>query len=294
MIFKTDLDGNNSEGLGSILQRVMHLYAFGKILNVNIEIPAFKNLTHFQHENKTKDLFHKEINHFLPFKNVEFQSKKSFYISVNFLLLFFGELFLVKKKKHFLKLAKKINYNSKLYFSPTKKNIAIHIRNLNRLDTDFGERREVLNKERHYFYVNLLNSLVKNHNHYDIHVFSQGDIKEFQFLDSFQIQFHLNVPLIETFYHLMISEILVTANSSLSWTAHLFGLNQKVYSRASFFHSWYLDTILISKTGFPKGRLISYFNLQLNRIKFILLFIKIKSKESFNKLIIKYFNTNKG
>lgn len=144
MIIKTDLDGNNSEGLGSILQRVMHLYALGKIFRINVEIKEFRNLTHYQHENKTKDLFHLEINDFLPFKNVELENKKSFHIGVPFLLLFFGELFIVKKKKYFLQLANKIKYNSQLYFSPTNKTIAIHIRNLNKLDTDFGEKREVL------------------------------------------------------------------------------------------------------------------------------------------------------
>ena len=282
MVYKTDLDGANSEGLGSILQRVIHLYAFGKIFDRNVEIPEFKNLQHYQHEKKTKKLFHSEINSFLPFKTQSQKEIKSVHISVHFLLLFFGEVFLTKKKKYISELKSKINYGSKHLFNSNNKTIAIHIRNLNKLDTDFGVKREVLSKERHCFYVNLLNSLIKNHVNHEIHVFSQGDIKEFQFLDSFPIQFHLNTPLIETFYHLMTSDVLVTSNSSLSWTAHLFGANKKVYSRLTFFHSWYPRTILISKKGVPMGRMLSYFLIQINRIKTILQYCKYYLKAILN------------
>ena len=279
MVYKTDLNGANTEGLGSILQRVIHLYAYGKIFDRNVEIPEFKNLQHYQHEKKTKNLFHSEINSFLNFKTQNQKGNKSFHISVHFLLLFFGEVFLNKKKKYISELKSKINYSSKhLYFSENK-TIAIHIRNLNKLDTDFGIKREVLGKERYSFYINLLNYFIKSHNDYEIHVFSQGELKEFQFLDSFPIQFHLNTPLIETFYHLMISDILVTSNSSLSWTAHLFGANKKVYSRLTFFHSWYPSTILISKKGVPMGRILSFFLIQAKRITLILRYFKLKIKK---------------
>lgn len=281
-MYKTDLDGSDSEGLGSILQRVIHLYAYGKIYNRNVKITEFKNLQHYQHENKTKEVFHSEINSFLPFKTLNQKANKSVQISVHYLLLYFGEVFLNKKRKYISELRNKINYDSKQLFESKNKTIAIHIRNLNKLDTDFGVKREVLSKKRHFFYQNLLNNLIKNHVNHEIHVFSQGDIKEFQFLDSFPIQFHLNKPLIETFYHLMISDILVTSNSSLSWTAHLFGANKMVYSRLTFFHSWYPGTILISKSGNPRGKLYSYFLIQAKRVKIIFQYLKYSTKLILN------------
>ena len=43
MVYKTDLDGSNTEGFGAILQRVIHLYIFGKIFNKNIKITQINN-----------------------------------------------------------------------------------------------------------------------------------------------------------------------------------------------------------------------------------------------------------
>ena len=112
--------------------------------------------------------------------------------------------------------------------------------------------------------------------HSQITFFVPNDEKEFTFLVDFPITFHLNTPLMETFYHLTISNILVTSNSSLSWTAHLFGNNKRVYARANFFHSWYLGTILISKSGRPKNKLTSFVLIQYYRIKAIFKYFYIK------------------
>ena len=277
MVYKTDLDGANTEGFGAILQRVIHLYVFGKIFNKSIEITKFKNLAHYQHENKSKVLFHSEINSFLSFETEKAESINNVFVEPDYLLRFIGELYLNKKKSYINELTKKINYSSDLYFK-TDKTISIHIRNKNKLDTDFNINRELLSAQKHLFYKNLLNYLIYNYKNHEIHVFSQGNEKEFTFLVDFPIKLHLNTPLIETFYHLMTSKILVTSNSSLSWTAHLFGLNEKVYARHTFFHSWYLGTILLSKRGNPLNRTLSHVLIQLNRIKLFFLFFKVKLK----------------
>ena len=275
MIYSTDLDGKNTEGLGSVLQLYLHLYAYGKIFKKEIELPDFKNLTHYQHENITKSAFHNIVNSFLPFNTENKESFNNIFVEPNHLLRFFGELFLNKKKVYIKELSKKIKYSSDLYFK-TNKTISIHIRNINKIDTDFNKNREYLSTEKRLFYNNLLNYLVDKYKDYEIHVFSQGDEKEFTFLVDFPITFHLNTPLMETFYHLTISNILVTSNSSLSWTAHLFGNNKRVYARANFFHSWYLGTILISKSGRPKNKLTSFVLIQYYRFKAIFKYFYIK------------------
>lgn len=277
MLYCSDLDGKNTEGLGSVLQLYLHLYAYGKINNKEILLPKFQNLNHYQHENISKDEFHLIINDFFSFQSDLKRTDEIKFIEPEYLLRYFGEINLKKKKNYISELSRKINYKSIKYFN-SNKTISVHIRNQNKLDTDFNLNREYLNNEKHKFYIKLIENLINQFPEYEIHIFSQGHIEEFKFLNNFSINFHLNTPLIETFYHLITSKILVTSNSSLSWTAHLFGLNQKVYSRSNFFHSWYPSTILISKNGKPKGKLFSYLEIQLRRLFFLLYYIVTKKR----------------
>ena len=276
MVYYTDLDGRNTEGLGAVLQLYLHLFAYSMIYKKPIELLDFKNLSHYQHEKKTKKEFHQNLNSFLPFNNGQLRNENSSFIDPKFLLLFFGEIFIRSKRKHIRALAKKVNYSSDVYFN-SYKTISIHIRNLNKLDTDLIEGREYLGKKKHIYYINLLNYLIKKHQGYEIHIFSQGNIKDFKFLSDFKINLHLNTPLIETFYHLMNSNILVAANSSLSWTAHLMGKHYKVYARPTFFHSWYLGTTLLSERGKPINKFTSYLMIQSKRFKTIIRYY-LKSK----------------
>lgn len=277
MLYCSDLDGKNTEGLGSVLQLYLHLYAYGKIKNKEILLPKFQNLNHYQHEKISKEEFHLIINDFFSFQYDLKRTDKIKFIEPKYLLRYFGEIYLNKKKYYISELSKKINYKSIKYFK-SDNTISVHIRNQNKLDTDFNLNREYFNKEKHNFYINLIENLINRFPEYEIHIFSQGDIKEFKFLDNFSINFHLNKPLIETFYHLITAKILVASNSSLSWTAHLFGLNERVYSRSNFFHSWYPGTILISKLGIPRSKFYSHTLIQLNRIKTIIQFFKMQLK----------------
>ena len=75
--------------------------------------------------------------------------------------------------------------------------------------------------------------------------FPRGMKKDFQFLvDTHDATLHINDNILTTIYHLTFSNILVTANSSLSWSAHLYGQNNVVYARPTFSHSWYPNTNL--------------------------------------------------
>lgn len=248
-ILTTNYDGHNSAGFGSILQIVQHLHAYSKINNHEYLFSGFKNLSHYQYTNDTESVFTEKLNNFINMTNLP--DGKVEFIDDNYLIKIWGEEYRTEKKSHIKELFYKLNYNDEVYFQRGKENICIHIRNINPKDNCFDAGREYFNEQKKEFYINLVNKITnKEYEKYDIHVFSQGNESDFHFLKSlFNAKLHINDDLVKTFYHLVISENFITSNSSLSWSAHLFGKNKKVYGRNNFFHSWYPETILIDKKG---------------------------------------------
>jgi len=61
----TRFNGNNQEGLGSILQSQLHLYAYCKINNTKLFCPGLVNISHYQYINKSNEEFNSQINKFI-------------------------------------------------------------------------------------------------------------------------------------------------------------------------------------------------------------------------------------
>jgi hypothetical protein len=238
----TRFDGNDQEGLGSILQSQLHLYAYCRMNNKKFFFPGFKNISHYQYSQDTKEEFIDKINKFFSFP-----SEGSFgesYIEPQFLLKKWGEIYNDEKKEFIKELYGYIKYTGNSFFQESKTSLSVHIRNINPEDVCHDINREYLNTKKEKYFLDLITNVKKIHgNDLDIHVFSQGEEKDFlKFKEIHDCTLHLNDDVIKTFYHLLTSNILITSNSSFSWCAHLFNMNEHVYSRNNFFHSWYKTT----------------------------------------------------
>lgn len=247
--YYTRFDGGNQEGLGSILQSQLHLYAYCKMNNKKMFFPGLKNISHYQYANESSDIFSNNINSFL---NIPSEGNEgTIYMDPNYLIREWGELNNTKKKDYISELYKQIHYTGKTIFEKDKTNVSIHIRNINSQDVCFDSNRELYSEQKKHYFDNLIKNIIfKYGKNINLNIFSQGKKEEFLFFEeNFDVKLHLNESLIFTFYHLIISDILVTSNSSLSWSAHLYGKNKVVYSRTNFFHSWYPFTFFVDFDG---------------------------------------------
>lgn len=239
--------GSHAAGIGSLLQIQQHLYAYTRMNNLNFYFPGFSDLAHWEYTNYSQQEYCDILNGFFNFPTVS-DNKNLEFIDDNKLIKQWGEQFNDQKQKYIKELASLIVYKGDLYFNPNKTSVALHIRTVNSKDNCFSPQREYYNKDKVTYYIHLLDQIRSIHgDDLDIHVFSQGSEKDFQFLvDSHNVTLHINDNILATIYHLTFSNILIPANSSLSWSAHLYGQNNFVYARPTFSHSWYPDTYHIT------------------------------------------------
>jgi hypothetical protein len=242
-------DGNNEEGIGSILQSQLHLYAYCRLMGYDVCLSKLINISHYQYIGETSENYNKKINDFFSFFNCD--NKEGEYTDPNWLINNWGETYNKEKKTFINELSQKINYSGPFYFNKKRQTVSIHIRSKNLGDVCDNLNREYFDVQKEKYFINLINYVKQKHGeNLDIHVFSQGDEESFKlFSDQFNCTLHINDDILTTMYHLINSNILLTSNSSLSWCSHLFGKNNYVYSRNNFFHSWYPETILVDVDG---------------------------------------------
>jgi hypothetical protein len=77
------------------------------------------------------------------------------------------------------------------------------------------------------------------------YIFSQGNEEEFQFLKKENVFLHIEENPLISLYHMINADFLITANSSLSYIAHLLSNHEKCFGRVNFWHKWKKETILI-------------------------------------------------
>ena len=113
-----------------------------------------------------------------------------------------------------------------------KTNISIHIRRENVCDRgQAGDRVTTPNE----YYLNIMNNIRQQYTNTQFHIYSQGDIEQFNDLDKADVIFHLNEDIYTTFIGLVAANILVTSPSSLSYTAAM--LSDGIVYYRSFWHS---------------------------------------------------------
>lgn len=274
--FTTNPDGKHTEGIGAMAQYQIVCYALSQLYGVNFYFTGFKNLTHYQPHNIAPKKWDKDATNFfnlpLSSKNINlpivdlhklgkdleiFVNTNSNYI-INFepshLMYFLDDHI---NDYNVLKILKNLGDGIILpdnlkYYSPNKINVAIHIRRFNSIDNDLNPRREYFDKSKQEVYKQLINTIHQNFPSKDIkyHVFSQGKQEDYYFLkhSNYDITFHIEEHPLISLYHMIKSDILITANSALSYVAHLLGRHKECFVRNTFLHKWNPNSLFIDYT----------------------------------------------
>jgi hypothetical protein len=143
--------------------------------------------------------------------------------------IFRSESFL-KYKRHFYK--NKVNRFDSKYI-----NVAIHIRRLSRYDKENNLYEAVRHGTSNLYYLDKMNSIrfMYEGKPLRFHIYSQGNINDFNELVADDVIFHLNEKILDTFTDLVFADILLTAVSSFSYTAALLSNNEIWY--LTFWHT---------------------------------------------------------
>ena len=263
------------DGMGAQIQAIFSAILYSKI---NKKTFIYTPLNKVAHNYQNSNSFEKDIENFFGFNS--FETKKISYIYKTYnldnksIFDYFKILISIKpiliQKQYFHEYADKYpqNYNSiksylkqnffrekqgfKVYGSKDYLNIAYHIRRGD-VHKDFLLRftsDEVIIEN-----IKKLTQFLKTNNiPYKVHIYSQGDEKDFSKISALGI-LHLNETPFDTIYNMAISDVLFTAKSSFSYVAALLSKGIVIYE--SFWHSplpeWYvLSPDLFSQNNFQK------------------------------------------
>ena len=262
----TNSDGMNTEGIGAMVQYQMACYAASKKYGIKYAFFGFKNLTHYQYFNITQQQFCDDVNKFFSFPN-QFVKGEDYEIQSFF---GFDNTFFEFVKSHsnednticfispkglmnFLESNIEEIYNSKTlidlrsnlqfpFVEETKnqKQISLHVRKYMHTDCDPNPIRDCFDSSKRNRLTKLVDKLSNLYPQSDIHIHSQGndliDIKND--LKANNVTLHLDEYPIKSIYRMINSDILVAANSSMSYISHLFG-KPITLIRDSFYHKMY-------------------------------------------------------
>jgi hypothetical protein len=124
------------------------------------------------------------------------------------------------------------------FFQNDKINVAIHIRRENTHDKGLaGPRATTPNS----YYLDIMNTIRDKYKNSStnkellFHIYSQGEIDNFQDLASNNVKFYLNYDVINSFIGMVSAEILVTSPSSFSYIAALISDGEIYYKK--FWHN---------------------------------------------------------
>lgn len=266
LLFTTNADGGNTEGIGAMAQCQIICYTLSKLYNVGFYFEGFKNLTHYQYFETTKEQWDNDITDFFNFPVsekldlpiVDFSSidgdinsiiNENLILNIksNYLLQFMDQYIDNSDVQSILKsIGCGIKFNKdSIYFDTKKTNVAIHIRRYTQTDCDLNPRREYFDETKKNYYISKIREL--DNDNVEFHIYSQGKESDFEFLKEvgYNVKLHIEEHPLTSLYHMINADKLFTANSSLSYIAHLLGNNKTCFVRDTFFHKWKSNSIRI-------------------------------------------------
>ncbi len=269
------INSGKEEGIGAVSQYQLLLYAICKKFNIQFYNSGFKNIGHFSYTNYNQDEWSNLFTNFFNFsskKNIKnqisFSSIEDFlsfieknkensedyliYLDPKSVLEYGQSIIEEIYRENYLKHIKNDFIFNQCYFSQNFLNISFHIRNINPEDNSLQDFRELYNKN-NTNYIKLIKQVKKvcQNEKTKLHIHSQGEKKDFdEFLnyqsENFEIDLHLNDNPISDIYHMSHADLLIMANSSFSWIAHLLNYNVTLV-RDNFWHSTYPNTLKLDK-----------------------------------------------
>ena len=121
-------------------------------------------------------------------------------------------------------------------FKNNRVNVAIHIRRLNTHDLTLPYVEDCRVNTPNDYYLNVIQRIrnVNKGKNLLFHIYSQGEVENFDCFKSDDTVFHINTDLCESFISMVAADILVTSFSSLSYVAAF--LNTGIVYYHSFWH----------------------------------------------------------
>jgi hypothetical protein len=283
----TNSDGKGTEGIGAMAQYQMACYALAKVYGVSYSFSGFKNLTHYQYFDVTQQKFCEDVNDYFRFPN-EFNQNCDYEVEIfdsidnrftQVLKLNTDSeenvLCIVSPKALMDWLQANVDFiNSNGYLKQLrnqshaikpengKLNIAVHVRKFTQTDCDPNPVRDLFDSSKLKRLVELCSTLSTTMKNSEIHVYSQGNDLEVLpgLVKDGNIRLHLDEYPTLSLDGMINSDVLVAANSSLSYVAHLFG-KPVTLVRDSFYHK-----MISSNTIYMD----SNYQFDLNKLKILL------------------------
>lgn len=251
----TSSDGKNTEGIGAMAQYQLFCYGLSKHLGYDYSFSPFDRLQHYQYFDVTQEEFCKDVNNLFEFDKHSYSTPDSIRsILEPAVVMREGQKHLNDIKPYLQSLELTLPGGMK-YFSKRDINVAIHIRVYTKTDCDPSPIREYFGSrsgKRLSYYANIMRTICSDFPDRNVvfHIYSQGedsDFEEFKNL-GFNVKLHIEEYPTISLYHMAYSDVLVMANSSLSYIAHLLG-KTKTYASQSFYHKLYEDAKLLNDLG---------------------------------------------
>tara|TARA_R110002126_G_scaffold187448_3_gene336140 strand:- start:769 stop:1575 length:807 start_codon:yes stop_codon:yes gene_type:complete len=258
-------DGLNTEGIGALAQYQLMCMGLANTYNNEYTFTPFKNLQHYQYFNVTQEEFGRDVNELFSFSKSPEPSASTEVMTASQVMTQ-GQIHL-ESIFPFLRQQELFLEDDKKYFNKEEINVAIHVRVYTKTDCDPSPVRECFNVvgllDHKAYYANIISSLKRLYKDRKVtyHIYSQGSPDDFKFffeLDS-NVLLHIEEYPTISVYHMANADVLVMANSSLSYIAHLYGKCFTI-ARDSFYHKLYETTsVRADSTGaFDTRKLLNY------------------------------------
>jgi len=229
----------SSDGFGAQYQKIIQTYIYCKMNNLNF---AYNKLDYVEHNYSSDNDFNNKLEELINLKdniiNVSTNMNCTYLDYGSIVMKYFENNIDSCCESEHMQFIKDCFWKnkSKNYFNNNKINVAIHIRRENSHDKGLaGERATTPNS----YYLNIMNKIREKYKNSEkellFHIYSQGEIVQFQDLANSDVKFYINYDIIESFIGMVSAEILVTSPSSLSYVAALISDGEIYYKR--FWHN---------------------------------------------------------
>lgn len=222
------------DGFGAQLQTIMWTYIYCKMNNIEFYYSPIEKISHNYNNNPN---FINKIENLINMKdNIQLASqdlKDKMTDDIKIRVYKYIErnintdeyLYHLNEFKNIFFLNKKVNKDNSI------KNVAVHVRRPNKQDN----RIEGSNTSDNY-YLDLIKNIKNKYigEKLKIHIYSQGDVNNFNIYKDSNVELHINEDIIDTFMGMVNADMLITSGSSFSYTA-AFLSNGEIYYK-NFWH----------------------------------------------------------
>lgn len=234
----------STDGFGAQYQRIIETYIFCNMNNLEF---VYNPLDQVEHNYENDDEYNNKLENLMNLKNniknVENNTNNVKYLDyVSLVRIGFErnmDEYCNSKHMQFIKQCFWEN-KTKNFFNNDKINIAVHIRRENIADNGKAEERVTTTNN---YYLDVMNGIRQKYQNRNLlfHIYSQGNIGQFQELVAKDVSFHLNEDIIQTFMGMVSANILIISPSSFSYSAALISDGEIYYK--PFWHkprsNWY-------------------------------------------------------